>query len=77
MSLRETFRRNDEMIAFLKAVAAASPKDVARDRFGRISGARDTDQLRLLAVKYKIEDGGQDSLDQAAMIARKILESFR
>ncbi len=61
-----------ELLAFTDACAKAFPEHCTRDRFGRYTGARDTDPLRQLAVKYKV---GMcvDSQDQAGKVARAIL----
>jgi hypothetical protein len=66
----------DDARAFLSALEQACPKNCARDRFGRLMGTRNTNPLRDLAIKYRIENGGQDTLDQAAMIARKMLATL-
>jgi len=62
-----------DMVDYLKAISAACPANAERDRYGRLCGVRNQEKLRLLAIKWKIESGGEDSFDQAAMIARKML----
>jgi len=69
----------DLLIRFALAVARAFPENAERDRFGRYVGQRDTDYLRALAVELArdypdiIPNGGQDTADQAGMVARAVL----
>ena len=63
-----------KMAQYLDAVQIACPENASRDRYGRLNGPRNGDPLRKLAIEFKIANGGQDTLDQAAMIARKMLE---
>jgi hypothetical protein len=65
-----------DWMEFASALEQSCPKGVNRDRFGRITdAASNTEPLRRLAVKWQIENGGYDTLDQAAMIARKMLQA--
>jgi hypothetical protein len=64
----------NDWIEFAQALERSCPKGAERDRFGRLRTAgRDAEPLRRLAIKWQIENGGYDTLDQAAMIARKML----
>jgi hypothetical protein len=59
---------------FASALEKSCPKNAQRDRFGRLKNV-DPEPLRRLALKWQIENGGYDTLDQAAMIARKMLKA--
>jgi hypothetical protein len=62
----------NDWIEFARALEQSCPKGADRDRFGRLRNVN-SDGLRRLALKWQIENGGYDTLDQAAMIARKML----
>jgi hypothetical protein len=66
----------EKLCELLRAISEACPVNAPRDRSGRLCGVRDTEPLHKLAVEFKIENGGQDSLGQAAMIARNMLAAF-
>jgi hypothetical protein len=65
-----------DWVEFAHAIEQACPKNANRDRFGRLTDVQ-SDGLRRLALKWRIEDGGADTLDQAAMIARKMLAAAK
>lgn len=70
-------KNTKDLIAFVKAIEAIFPHDAPRDRFGRYVESRNTELLRQLAIKYKIENGGEDSMDQAGMVARNIIKAMK
>ena len=63
-----------DLYALAKAIEQSCPQNAERDRFGRLCGVRNSEPMRKLAIRWKIANGGYDSLDQAAMIARKMLQ---
>ena len=66
----------NDWIEFASALEQACPANADRDRFGRLT-VRACEPLRRQALKWRIEHGGLDTLDQAAMIARKMLEAAK
>jgi hypothetical protein len=62
----------NDWIEFASALEQSCPKNADRDRFGRLRSGN-SEPLRRLALKWQIENGGYDTLDQAAMIARKMI----
>ena len=63
-----------DWIEFAQALEQSCPKGADRDRFGRLRNVN-SELLRRQALKWQIENGGYDTLDQAAMIARKMISA--
>lgn len=64
--------QRDELLAALKAIGQALPKDPKRDRYGRTItdwNKGDTEPLRHLAIRYDI-DGSYDVPEQVGQVAR-------
>lgn len=68
---------NDDLLAFVRAIASAFPEDAQRDRYGRyVEGfQREREALRDLAMRHKV-GGSLDTMDQAGKVARSILKNY-
>ena len=64
----------DDLLEFVQAIEHAFPHNAPRDKFGRYSGPRNTDPLRLLAIKWGCAGDCFDTQDQAGRVARAMLD---